>query len=620
LVEIAGVRGAPMPLRAMCEAAGIPADRSERATASARNAHLIRVRERSGRRWLLPYNRHVRETILGLLDAEEQRRHHEHIARALEARDEANREDLAAHWAAAGHPQRARRHLIAAAQAAEDKLAFDHAASLYGAALDQGDDDRLELMEARGRALMLAGRSFEAAGVFEEAAGLATEHHALDLERMAADNLLRSGHIERGLQLMGSVLQRLGAPFAPTRARAALSLIWHRARLAVRGHGYAIRPSSEIDERSLLRLDTLYAAAASLGMIDHIRGAAAQTRHLLDALELGDERRICRALAIECAYLTAPGGKSARRALELGAQVMETATRLDDPYLAGIAQLSLGGGAYFAGDPVPAVKALSLCDELFDQAGRSVQWERVTARYFLVLAQLATGDYSAAGATTDRSLREAEHNHDEYARAMFQCIPRTWSLLIEDRPEEATASLERALQGWPDSTFYIAHYVQMFSRTLVAIYRGDGEAAAHEIEGAMPDVRRLLLTRMPWVMSEINTLRCRAALLVGDEQRARKAIRYLSRSPIDYNHGVAALLQGSLLSDDPDRATRELEHAATLLDESGAAHLAAAARNRWAQLAGDEEAVAASLEELAPHGPAAPQRLMDALCPPMKRG
>src|SRR5690606_38184582 len=86
-------------------------------------------------------------------------------------------------------------------------------------------------------------------------------------------------------------------------------------------------------------LDALHVAALTLFMTDSLRGTMIQVQHLHAALRHGDEHRICRALAVETAYMGSLGRRQAQRAQAMGQDVLLRARRLDDAYLIGLGHL-----------------------------------------------------------------------------------------------------------------------------------------------------------------------------------------------------------------------------------------------------------------------------------------
>ncbi len=137
---------------------------------------------------------------------------HAALARALEANGSADPEALVEHYLGAGDTEQARRHVLAAAEAAEDGLAFMRAARLYRMALEIGvPRPRHALLTRVGDALISAGRSAEAADVYREAAQAAPSEQAIELSRRAAEHYLKGGRDLDGLAELRAVLLRAAA-------------------------------------------------------------------------------------------------------------------------------------------------------------------------------------------------------------------------------------------------------------------------------------------------------------------------------------------------------------------------------------------------------------------------
>ncbi len=111
----------------------------------------------------------LREAAYEATPLDRRRALHRAIAERLAADDDPAR--AVEHWRRAGEPERARRTALAAARRAEEQLAFDRAAELYGLAAGEGTAPwRTFLLEARrGRALARAGRHRQAAEAYDRA-------------------------------------------------------------------------------------------------------------------------------------------------------------------------------------------------------------------------------------------------------------------------------------------------------------------------------------------------------------------------------------------------------------------------------------------------------------------
>ena len=85
---------------------------------------------------------------------------------------------------------------------------------------------------------------------------------------------------------------------ASTPQRALLSMVWQRLKIRLRGLRFVERRADEVKPADLMKIDTCWSVAMGLGIVDNIRGADFQGRHLLLALDAGEPYRIARALSM----------------------------------------------------------------------------------------------------------------------------------------------------------------------------------------------------------------------------------------------------------------------------------------------------------------------------------
>jgi serine/threonine protein kinase/tetratricopeptide (TPR) repeat protein len=594
LIEVVAAAGEPLPLWVLGDAAALSGEERERALAMLRVGSLVRVARHGREPWLAAYHDRVRETLAARLPAERLRTLHQHLAEVLERWEDATVDALARHWLAAGDRRNAASYLVKAARSATEKLAFDRAAELLRAALECGGHSAAqvrELLRERGEALALAGRSFEAAGEFKKAAEGAPADEAVELTRKAADNLLRSGHIDAGLQALKDVMSRLGIRVADSRGRALASLVFQRLRIALRGLGFKPRRANEVAAGELARLDTLYAASTALGMIDHVRGADVQTRHLRTALDVGEEKSAWRALAIEAVFQSAQGGRHLKKAEKLSRETELQARRIGDPALMATSQLAVGAAFFFSGRYRGSALAFEEAERLFSAECRGVEWERVTARYFACYCRVAMGEFEEAGRTTERLTEEADRHNDIYARSLFRTFPNTWRLLVLDRPDEAIAQLAAALEGWPRDEFYMAHYLNMISRATIHVYLGEFKAALGWLRASLPSFKRSMLADLPWVMADFRRWIMHAAIMENDYSTVEHWMKPLASLNADLTDGYVALYRGALAHrrGDPVAGQRFVSEAIHLYEAADTPHIAAACRNQLGRVLGGVE-------------------------------
>src|SRR5262249_53918810 len=150
-----------------------------------------------------------------------------------------------------------------------------------------------------GNALANAGRGADATEAYLAAVEGGTAAETLELERRAAEQLLRSGHVERGLSVLNAVLARVGLRMPKTTHGAVALTLWRRLHLRLRGVGFRKRDVSQISAEALTRLDATWSASSLLGLSDIIRGKSFQHLHVRQALDAGEPGRLVRALCAE---------------------------------------------------------------------------------------------------------------------------------------------------------------------------------------------------------------------------------------------------------------------------------------------------------------------------------
>ncbi len=627
LVEMVAAAGEPTPLWILGDACGLPPADLERALGMLRVVNLVRVARYAGEPWLAPYHDRVGETMLARVPAERLRLLHRALAEVLERWEQATVDALARHWLAAGDPRQAVQYLVKAASGAAEKLAFDRAAELYRVALDSGAvtiEARRELMRARGEALSLAGRGFEAAGEYRRAAEGADPEVAIDLVRRAADELFRCGRLVEGMEAMREVMRAIGWHPAKSRSGILAALVWQRVRLLLRGLGYTPRKPTEVPAQELARIDTLYAAASALGMIDNLLGAYVQTRHLRMALAVGDEKRVVRALAIETALRAASGSPGSLATAQAMAREVELkARRIGDPALIAITQLAVGGARFFGGDYRGTASAFEEAEQLLAPLV-GVEWERVTSRFFRCYSRLAMGDFVAAVRDVEATLVDAERRNDLYARGLFGMSPGVWSCLIRDDADGAARRIASGREGWPDEPFLMIHFLEMISGALIELYRGDAQAALDRLDVGLPRFRSSVLSRMQWIMAEFCRYYVSAAIALDKIALARRWLAPLRKPDTPLTRAYLAAFEGlfSLRAGKRDDGQSRLIEAIHLFDVADTPQLSTATKFQLGRSLGGTEGERLTGEALAwmrEAGVASPQRMIDLLLPAVQK-
>jgi tetratricopeptide (TPR) repeat protein len=592
LIEAVSVAGEPLPMFVLALAAELDAAGRERAMTILRVQNLVRQARHGRDPVITPYHDKVRETVIARLGEERTRGLHQRLAQALERWESAPVESLARHHLAAGDREQAATYLQSAAVTAMEKLAFDRAAALYRAVLEISAPEgaaRLALLRQRGSALALAGDSPEAANVYREAAELADGPEQVELYRLTADNLLRSGQIKEGMVTLRRTMAALGVRVAQTRRGAQAGLIFQRLKAEIRGTRWTARREHDLSPRDLGRLDSLYAAASALGMIDHIRGADIQTRHLLLALGLGEERRLIRALAIEVIFRSSSG--QITKAARMASDVELRAARIGEPYLIAMAKMASAAVAFFAGKLRTARETFRAVERICRTECVGTGWEHVTADYFVQVCRMNLGELVELSQEVEVGLEEAERHADVYARTLFSAQPNVWRCLLIDRPDLADPPIERALSGWPKDDFMLTQLYLLMGRVIAWIYDGRMLEARELLQRIWRHMRENLMNQIPYINSEIQRYMGLVALALGDAREAARRARTLERLKTHCTPGLALLYRAVLVGRRGEReeAARMTLRAVQMIEDAEYAGVAQAARYQLGVFLGEHE-------------------------------
>lgn len=628
LLSVLAVAGGPLPQRVAIEASHVPRDAGER-LAELRSHHFVRTFGPTPDDAFEVYHGRVRQAVLELLSEAERVQYHYALAVALERAD-ADAETLAFHFARSGRNDAAITYLRRAAQLASGTLAFHRAADLARQALDLlGDDDdlRAALETELGEALGNDGRGAEAAEAYLRAAAV-TQDGALELRRRAAEQYLRSGHASEGLPLLTEVLEAVGLGLAGGPKRAIGSWILQRASIALTGTRFEPRAEADLDPLALLRVDICWTAATGLPTVDVLRGQDMQARHLRLALQLGEPRRVARALSLEILYGATSGTRNVERVSELIERVSRIAEEVKTPHIDGLLALASGAACAYRGEFTGALEQLSRADAIFRNDCIGAAWELAFTNTFDILARLYRGDFARLVQTLAVATEDARARDDLTTMLMVRLGYDYLLHLIADRPDRARAQLEAA-QAWRPQEAASPTYRFTMLMALGRIERYAGRhAEAHgcfvEHYGAVR--QSMMLTKQPFLLYfavERSSGALWAARATYGAERddllsiVRKDVAKIRGEKTRWGDAFAALLEASLFAarGHLDQARASLQDAVRRCTECDMRLYAASAQVRL-----DE------LEGRAPHdfsafdaeGVTAPSRMVDMHAPPVR--
>ena len=547
-LETLAICGRAMAPEVVHEAAGLGGDERP-LVARLRADHFLRASGSASRVEL--YHDRIRETLAASVSTDDRRTLHGLLARTLVARGAEDPEALCEHYREAGETELASAQAALAATKADAALAFDRAAAYYRDALELATPPRAhpEWKERLAAALANAGRPAEAADAYLDAAGEAHPARRVELQRVAAEQLLIGGHIDRGLEVIRTVLRAVRLRLARGPRGALASLLWRRLTIWWRGLSFVERDADRVPPADLLRIDTCWSVATGFVMVDHLHAADFQAKHLLLALDAGEPYRIARALAAEVFYFGAAGGPHRHLAIEAVSRAEAMAARVGHPHATALCALVRSAAAFLVGDwPATQTYSERALGIMRDQYVATL-WELNSAQVFRVSALVIQGKLREASAEMPALLAAARERGNLY----FETELRTrmnvvW--LAADEPDEGEREADEAMRQWSHAGFHRQHYCYMLDRVQTELYRGRARAAWQEIAGHWKSLERSYLLRIQFQRLEAWSLRARCALLVaateGNAHRflaiARNDARRIAREKMPWSDPLAHLL------------------------------------------------------------------------------
>ena len=629
LLELVAVAGQPERLPVLQEAAGI------RSLLPARDELIAErfVRSRLGREEEIEiYHDRIREAIVAGMDTGALAARHFALANALSSGDAHDPERIAVHFSQAGESLQCATYALRAASRAVGVLAFNKAASFFEMAIDTGVLNAADLRAAHRKcadALANAGRGIRASEHYLAACNEGAEDERLECNVAAAEQLLYSGHIDRGLEVIAAVLKEVGLNLPTGPARIWLQLLLRRARLRIRGLGWRERPVSRISPSLLLQIDTCSSVATGLSLVDVARGAALQTTALLLALRAGEPSRIARALAMEAAYTSTAGGKAEARTDRLLEKAREIASRTGDHRAIGLTAAMAAGCAWNFGRWAECLDRARAARARLRELHERVVWERDTAAIFEVDALRWMGRWAEMKAMLPELLEDARLRGDLYAQAILQMHAGSCAEMANDNPAQALAGLS-LLERWSNTGFHVEHLIEMHNQAEIALYNGNGAEALSIVGKRWPALRRSLLLHVRTLHIQMRSLRARAALSAAQEANSsdrRDLLRLAEREELairkqraPWGNAVVELIRAgrqSLLGQQED-AVASLQVAETASVRTAMRlHDAFARRARGLLISGDggRELVDAAERELNAEGIVSPSRLAGVFIP-----
>ncbi len=603
VVELTSLCGGPLAVEICLRAAGLPA--AERPVLDQlADRGLLRVTSVAGQVSVAPFHARIAEAIVSTLDEPTVRGGHLRLLRAFEAgTGGTDPEVLLRHAVGAGEERQSSVLALAAAERALTALAFHRAAELYRFVLALGyaqEQERVQLGLAE--ALALAGRGPEAGQAFEDAAALPTlADDALMLQRKAAEQYLKSGHLNRGREVLLGVLRAHGIDPPKHRRSALAQAMAGRMRFLLRGTRFTRTQAEDCDPVALERLDALWVASTSFAVVDHHLADAMAARHLLEALTVGEPARVARALGFEtCAEGILPGQWFERRAMRLGREADDIAVTTGRPHDLAFTLACTGTVHWSRGRWAACAERCERTVRAYREVGYGVDWNLGLTFMYLLSAWAWAGALGPLRTETRRLLDSARARGDRFTETMVLTGQPSLTWLAQDRAESALNQADAIIAEWEADGFHTQHYHHLIAGAQACLYLDRPDEAWQRLDESWPDLVDSMILTIDAIKCEMWHLRGRTALAclaaetgdaVAQRKVLKKAIRVVSGTAMPQAPALAALLRAGAagLEADQDAVRTQLRLARPVLLETGTAVYAAATRAALAQLDGRAE-------------------------------
>ncbi len=532
LLELACVAGTDLAPDVLLDAAGLtPTDRSRLTMLRAES--LLRLSPHVDHETIQPYHDRIREAVLAGLAPDRLRAHHAALAGVLAASPNPDPETLFRHYLGAGDVGTAAVHLERAADRAAETLAFERAALLYGRAgeLASPGPKRIAHLTREAEALQNAGRTADAGARFRMAAEQSAEHdpaQVAELQRRAAECLLRSGHVDEGLDLFWSVMQGLGLSRPRSDAEAFVRALALRLPYFVgplrRTPIAGVTPATE-----LRRLDAIWRASMSLTMARHAHAAYLSAKFIRLGLASKEPWVLARALGWEGALENTLGGRYFQgRAQRLLARMDRIVEQSPDHELVAFAHAVRGSCAWTDGYFREAYEECTRAIEALRRCAYGLQWEEAVSRAYALHALGFLGDMATLSRELALALDDAIARGDVFAANFCRVGQQAFCHLAADDVDRALAMAEEARASLPAGPYHTTHYHLLASTVQAELYRDRPGNAWEAVLREWPRLEAAQLLRFVLPRTELLYLRARAALalLASPEGRPNAAMLF----------------------------------------------------------------------------------------------
>lgn len=500
LLEALSVAGEPLSKTTLYLAVKVTDDDPAREIWRLVNEHLVRVTGGMQAGKLEPFHDQVRQASLSWLSEEQLRLWHSHLAEILQAEEAPDPQRLLRHYRGAGNLPAAFQAALAAAETAENALAFEQAAVFYLEALETGqagEAKQAELQHKRAEALSNAGRGYQAAECYLNAAQLMADSDSIEMRRLAAEQLMRGGYLDEGIGIFSELLRSAGIHVPHTRLESLVRMLAIRAYIRFRGLSWKERTEAQIPAATLKKMDLLWSGAMALLPTDTFFGSYLQALHMLEALRAGEPFRLALSFGFAAIYESMGGTREYDHGRKLTSLTVQLAERINDPYLTAMTELSWVGLDFLSGRIEDGMQHCQAAAMSLEKArGRATAWELGTFNMALIWFLGWGGRIRELSEKVPMILEDGRGRGDVYAEVSVRCSGTAHLVeLAADNPDRAIAEMARALKQWRKTFFDLPHFNSALACMECHLYAGRTKEARQSLLNDWPAIRRSLFTR-----------------------------------------------------------------------------------------------------------------------------
>jgi hypothetical protein len=251
-------------------------------------------------------------------------------------------------------------------------------------------------------------------------------------------------------------------------------------------------------------------------MVDTVRGADFQTRHVLLALKTGEPVRVVRALSLEAAYSATSGTRTVERTSRIVARARELARRFpDEPLPQGWSLSGAGVSAFLEGRWKDAYDLFAEASDILRERCAGQAWLLDQANFYSLGAMVHLGDLKEIARRIPTLLEEATQRGDRYAMTQLRTGVMSVAWLARGDAALARREADDAITHWSSQGTHLPHFLDVLAQAQIDLYEGRPRAAYARVCDKWDALAKAFLLRVQFIRLKMIELRGRAALAVG---------------------------------------------------------------------------------------------------------